>query len=271
LPLPAKELTKALPFDLLLFTIDPDGAAEALRAGVLAIVVDCENRGKPERQCGADTQINYHTLDDLSRLRRGGHRPLSVRINAFGPHTPAEIDQAVLAGADEIFLPMVRKAIEVERSLRMVKERCRLAILIETPEAVEAAAELGKLPLSRVYVGLNDLAICRGSSSIFEALVDGTIERIRPHITTHFGVAGLTLPENGHPVPCRLLAGELVRLGCSFSFLRRSFWSDMRGRRMSVEVPRLLQFVEGLRLRDAAAVARDRAAFVDAVRVGSCR
>lgn len=256
-------------FDLLLFTKNQNCAAEALVAGVHAIIVDWENRGKPERQRGADTQINFDTLDDLRRLRRAGIRPLTVRINGFGSHTSTEVEEAISSGADEILLPMVRKPQEVAKCLHMVNERCKVGILIETPEAVAAAAELGRFPLSRVYVGLNDLAICRKSSSIFEALVDGTVDGIRPHITTDFGVGGLTLPERGHPIPCRLLAGELVRLQCSFSFLRRSFLSDMRGRRMSDEVPRILQAVEALQSRDATEVSRDRAAFAAAVREGN--
>ena len=40
---------------------------------------------------------------------------------------------------------------------------------------------------------------------------------------TAFGVGGLTLPGHGDPVPVELLAGEILRVGSQFSFLRRSF------------------------------------------------
>ena len=100
-----------------------------------------------------------------------------------------------------------------------------------------------------MYVGLNDLAIERRSASIFEAITDGTVDRLREIFSVPFGFGGLTLPDRGHPVPCRLLINEMVRLNCHFSFLRRSFHRDIRGRPVS----------EGLRLiREALADAHSR-------------
>ena len=72
-------------------------------------------------------------------------------------------------------------------------------------------------------------------------------------------MAGLTVPEGGHPVPCRLLAGELARLGASFTFLRRSFHADTAGRDLDVEVPRILAMVADARRRGLDRVASDRA------------
>ncbi len=80
-----------------------------------------------------------------------------------------------------------------------------------------------------------------------------------------FGVAGLTLPGGGVPVPSELLAAELVRLGADFTFLRRSFTADMAGRDPFTEVPRLLAMVEGLRRADDDAATAGRARFVDVV------
>ena len=94
-------------------------------------------------------------------------------------------------------------------------------------------------PLSRVYVGLNDLAIDRRSPSIFSAILDGTVERVRRASRVPFGFAGLTLPDAGYPIPCRLLAGELVRLDCDFTFLRRSFRRDVAGKVLGDEVARM--------------------------------
>ena len=82
----------------------------------------------------------------------------------------------------------------------MVGGRCGLGILVETLPAVAAAAGLATRPLSRVYVGLNDLRIARGSSELFEPLVDGTVDRIRADVERlPFGVAGLTRPDAGTP------------------------------------------------------------------------
>ena len=76
-----------------------------------------------------------------------------------------------------------------------------------------SAVELARRPLSRVYVGLNDLRIDRGSNELFEPLVDGTVEYVRNCVRgPRFGVAGLTVPHLGSPVPSRLLAAELTTL-----------------------------------------------------------
>ena len=76
--------------------------------------------------------------------------------------------------------------------------------------------------------------------NLFMAVVDGTVERVRKHSRVPFGFAGLALPECGSPIPCQLLIGELARLNCHFSFLRRSFYRDTRGRDLPREVPRIL-------------------------------
>src|SRR5207253_2557317 len=115
---------------------------------------------------------------------------------------------------------MVRDPREVDRTLAMVAGRCDLGILVETRAAVRATPELARRSLSRLYVGLNDLRIDRGSTELFEPLVDGTVEEIRSSVDgPRFGVAGLTLPDRGTPVPSRLLAAELVRLRADFTFL----------------------------------------------------
>ena len=117
---------------------------------------------------------------------------------------------------------------------------------------------LGRLPLSRVYVGLNDLMIDRGGSSIFTAVLDGTVARVRSAFSVPFGFAGLTVVDGGFPVPCRLLIAEMARLGGSFTFLRRSFHRDIRGRAIGEDVPRILQALSSAAHRSAATVERDR-------------
>jgi hypothetical protein len=116
-----------------------------------------------------------------------------------------------------------------------------------------------------VYVGLNDLAIQRGCANIFTALIDGTLERIRRPFVVRFGFGGLTLPDCGHPIPCRLLMGEMSRLHCDFSFLRRSFRRDMAGREMAVEIPRLLDTIRRSSLRPPETVTRDRQELQEAI------
>ncbi len=255
--------------DLFLFTVDPRWGADVVAAGAAGIVVDWERRGKARRQLGEGTQINADTADDLARMRAATDGRLLCRVNGYGPWTEGEVDEALARGADELLLPMVRTPEEVDRTLDLVAGRCGLGILIETQDAVIRAAELARRPLSRIYVGLNDLRIDRRSSELFMPLVDGTVDDVRAVVAQPFGVGGLTLPEGGLPVPSGLLAAELVRLGTHFTFLRRSFTADMAGRDPFTEVPRLLGSLATLRQAHAAEIADHRARFVDAVAGGA--
>ena len=217
--------------DLMLFHTDPAVVKEAEQAGVAGFIVDWERRGKAQRQAGQGTQINQDTLADLVRVRESTTALVLCRINGFGPWTRRDVDRAVDAGADEILLPMVRTAHAVDVVLGWVADRCQVGILIETQDAVQQAADLARRPLSRVYVGLNDLRIDRRSTQLFEPLIDGTVEQLREAVgRIPFGVAGLTLPDRGSPVPSTLLAAELVRIDADFTFLRRSFLADTAGR-----------------------------------------
>jgi hypothetical protein len=253
------------PFSLLLFSVDPSVVRGAVRAGVAGIVVDWESAGKRERQSGADTEVNRHTVDDLRRVRGATNGLVICRINAPHAESAAEVEQAVSVGADELLVPMIRRPSDVERILDLVRGRSRVGILIETVEAVRLARQLCALPLSRVYVGLNDLAIDRGAPNIFDAVVDGTVAEVRRGCPVPFGFGGLTRPDAGNPIPCRLLIAEMTRLETEFSFLRRSFYRDMHGRNLTVEVPRLLSAIAAARTRTAADVARDQRELANAV------
>ena len=252
-------------FGMLLFTTEPRLVAEAVGAGVDGIVVDWEQLGKRERQAGWDTQVNADTVDDLRRVRAVTAARVVCRLNGFGAHTPEEVALALDAGADELLLPMVTAADQVERLLDCVAGRAGVGILIETEAAVECAAELGRLPLERVYVGLNDLAIDRGAQNIFSAVADGTVERVRRLIDVPFGFGGLTLPDRGAPIACRLLIAEIGRIGADFSFLRRSFLRDSPREGMRSALTQMRAALARAERRSEAAVERDRRALASAV------
>jgi HpcH/HpaI aldolase/citrate lyase family protein len=251
--------------DLFVFTVDPSWARSVVTAGAAGIVVDWERRGKARRQLGEGTQINADTPADLSRVRAATDGRVLCRVNGFGPWTAGEVDEAVTRGADEVLLPMVRTPAEVDRTLDAVAGRCGLGILVETQDAVDRAPELALRPLSRIYVGLNDLRIDRRSDQLFRPFVDGTVDAVRSVVTTQFGIAGLTLPGCGSPVPTELLAAELVRLDTHFTFLRRSFTADMLGRDPAVELPRIHATLAALHGADPVQAAADRHSFTAAV------
>ncbi|HVE74407.1 MAG TPA: hypothetical protein VNA30_04860 [Mycobacteriales bacterium] len=246
--------------ELFLFATDPLVVAEAVAAGAAGGVVDWERRGKTRRQAGADTQINADTSADLARVRAATDGRVLCRINAWGPWTAGEVRTAITLGADEVLLPMVRATDEVDATLDLAAGRIGVGILIETQDAVGRAAQLAARPLSRVYLGLNDLRIDRGRTDLFEPLVDGTADSVRSCCAVPFGVAGLTVPEGGSPVPSRLLAGELARLSASFTFLRRSFLADVPLHRFRQDIPRIQAAVQVALARREEDVAADRIA-----------
>ena len=102
------------------------------------------------------------------------------------------------AGADELLLPMVQDPGEVIELLRLADDRCGVGILIETEEAV-AGRESRPAAVARGFVGLNDLSIQRGADSIFDAVRDGTVERVCGAFDAPIGFAGLTLPDVVRP------------------------------------------------------------------------
>jgi hypothetical protein len=256
--------------DLLVFTADPVRAAAVVGAGAAGVILDWERRGKARRQQGQDTQINEDTAADLTAVRSAVPHTapgrVLCRVNGAGPWTVQEVQLAVELGADEVLLPMVRTPADVDLALDAVAGRCGLGVLVETQAAVDCVDVLARRPLARVYLGLNDLRIDRGGGdALFAPLVDGTADRVRRAVDVPFGVAGLTLPDRGRPVPSRLLAGELARLGADFTFLRRSFWADTAGQDLRTAVPSIVESSVAARLRSPAQVQADRAELRSAV------
>lgn len=253
------------PFQFLLFAHTSAIAAAADAAGVDALVVDWENRGKIDRQAGFDTEINTHTREHLRGIRGATRLPIVCRLNGYGAWTPDEIEAALGDGADELLLPMVRRPDEAARVLDAVRERARVGVLIETEDAVRCRVALARMPLSRIYVGLNDLAIDRGCASIFDALVDGTVDAVRRDVTVPFGFGGLTVPHLGRPVPCRLLITEMARLRCSFTFLRRSFLRDVAPGNFAAAIAQIREALRAASLLPEPLLSDGRSALADAI------
>jgi hypothetical protein len=245
-------------FELLLFSTDPAFIEEAVAAGVDGIVVDWEVAGKRRRQAGADTEINADTVEDLMRVRSRVEGRVLCRINPPGELTEEEVETAIRAGADEVLVPMVRARSELEQVLEIAGGRCGIGTLIETEEAVAHAQELAELPISRAYVGLNDLAIERRAANIFAAVADRTVERVSGAVDRPFGFGGLTRPDRGDPIPCRLLIAEMARLGCGFSFLRRSYRRDVTSGTQARSIAQLRGALAAAAQRAPDQVKRDR-------------
>lgn len=161
---------------------------------------------------------------------------------------------------------MVRTAAEVEHLLSLVGGRLICGIMIETREILDCISDISRMPLSRVYVGLNDLMISGGGKNLFEPMVDGTVDRIRSQIgSLRFGIAGATRVDAGSPLPFRLLLADLARLDVDFTMLRRSFRRDVKLDEIGVAIEDIARLWLELRARTPAEVSRDRLAFTAAV------
>lgn len=253
-------------FELTLFYTTPAFVQAAVAAGVESVVVDWESRNKAGRQTGFNTQINTHSVDDLQLARHATSVNIICRINGWGAWTPNEVEAAIANGADEILLPMVRRLDDVNRLFDLINGRCGVAVMIETCEALDLTEAINQLPIRRAYIGLHDLAIDRNSPHLFVALADGTVEKICSQMKeSRLGFAGLTLPDKGSPLPCKLLIAEMARLKANFSFLRRSFMRDMAGKDLQVEIPRIRQALEAASTRPPEVVAADHAALIESI------
>ena len=102
---------------LMLFSSDPHHARLAESAGIDAVVVDLEHKGKSDRQKGFDLEINDHTPEHVSRIRECSSITIVARVNAVSEDSAGEIDEVLAAGADYVMLPMARSSRDAGRFL----------------------------------------------------------------------------------------------------------------------------------------------------------
>ena len=254
------------PLELILFETDPVRARAAHDRGVDGLMFDVERRGKTDRQTAFDTDISAVSLDGLSDFVAISHiRPI-CRLDALHAGSADDIDQAIAGGAGELLFPMVRTVNEVEHVLSLVAGRIPSGIMIETKDILKCLRDISAMPLSRVYVGLNDLMISSGYCNLFEPLIDGTVDRIRADVgALRFGIAGATRVDQGSPIPFRLLLAEMARLDVHFTMLRRSFRRDVAPDEMGSALRGIADLWQELRLRSDDQIAVDRKAFVGAI------
>ena len=258
-------MTRQRDIKLILFENEPSSVTRALHAEITDFMTDWEYRGKEIRQSGHDTEINKGTLSELAAVSAMPGATSWCRLNGLGPWTRREVAAALAAGVSVLLLPMVTSADEAETFLEYVDGRCRAGVIIETREACRCAAEIAEYPLDAVYVGLNDLMISLGKRSIFSALASGLVEEVRACFDVPlFGLGGLTVLDKGRPLPCRFFIQEMSRLGCTMTFLRRSYKHDIAGRDIPSEVQRVQAYWQELSRRTGEEVARDHRRFLAA-------
>ena len=185
------------------------------------------------------------------------------RLNAMGPQTPSEVQCALDHGARILMLPMARQAREVEQFLKCVDRRAKTIVQIETQSLVTEVERLKALPWDAAYIGLNDLMVSRAGSFIWDAVLDGTVERLFQALEGRaVGFGGVTVVGGGYPIRFTHLLHEMARVGCRLSFLRRTFKRELLDRDFFAEVQVIRALWQASRRRGSAAMASDHAAFI---------
>ena len=241
-----------------MFTTDPLLGLKAEKAGVDGVVVDWESRGKKARQKNHPLETNYDTPQDVHNLSEKLTIPVIVRINALGTRTASEINCALDNGAKIIMLPMARSVDDVKKFLKLIDGRAETIIQVETPTLASDAESLKTLDWDYVYIGLNDLMVATGKSSIWQALFDGTAENISSKLRGRaYGFGGATIIGGGEPIINALILHELVRLGGTISLMRRTLKKELLDRDFNLEMKALRGFIECSEARGPLAIQQD--------------
>ena len=213
--------------DLILITNNPDRASIAQEAGVDFIMVDLEINGKVARQGHLNTVISRHTMGDVGTIRAvlDGSR-LLVRVNPLFEGSEAEIDRCIDLGADAVMLPMFTQAAEVDRFVALVGGRAQAWLLLETPQAMVRADDIGMCGgVDAVHIGLNDLHLGLGLTFMFEPLAHGVVDWLASEFVDRgikFGFGGVACLHGG-ALDAALILSEHVRLQSRQVILSRDF------------------------------------------------
>ncbi|MCD2347714.1 aldolase/citrate lyase family protein [Clostridium guangxiense] len=214
---------------LSLITNCPIMAMYAQSAGIDRIMIDLEVKGKSSRQQGKGLFISNHTINDILVIRKVCKKnAIFVRINPIDNDSKQEIDTVIKMGADIIMLPYFHTMNEVKTFLKLTNGSVRTSLLVETREAAELLPKIVDLiGVNEIHFGLNDLRISCGYKTIFEPVLNGTLEEYanivnKKKIPWGFGGIG-KLSDTNLPIDPKLILYEQIMLRTSIGWLGRSF------------------------------------------------
>lgn len=218
---------------LMYITNNPVIAQIAQKAGVDRIWIDMEYIGKLERQGGMDTVQNHHSIDDIRKLRPiVTSSELMVRVNPIHDATidyvdsKSEINEAILAGADVIMLPMFKTVEEVQKFVSFVNGRAKVQLLVETAEAVEIIDDILEVPgIDEIHIGLNDLHLFYHMDFMFELICGDIIKNLCSKMKAKgikYGFGGIARVGYGL-LPAELIIAEHYHLDSTAAILSRGF------------------------------------------------
>ena len=155
--------------------------------------------------------------------------PVLVRLGRYHEgHTEELIRRFLDQGVAGFLLSMVEHESEIDRARLALDSGVPLGAMIETPQAISRIGHFRSSGLDFAFIGLVDLAIQRGSPSIFTPLIDGTMTEMSEALRgVPFGFGAATTVGSGAPVPNRMLLAEMLRHGASYTLLRSAFYRDV--------------------------------------------
>lgn len=244
---------------LMYITNNPNMAIIAQKAGVDRIWIDIESIGKEERQFGLDTVKSFHSLNDILKIKPIlTTSQLMVRINPLYDNSKYEIDKAIEYGADYIMLPMYRTREDVEAFIKLVNNRTKIILLLETVEADKNLESYISFPeIDEIHIGLNDLHLAYNKTFMFELLIDGTIERLSNLLNKHnkrFGFGGIARIGYGM-LPAEKIIFEHYLRNSKMAILSRSFCNANNRFRESVTELEIEFFDEVRKIREVEKIA----------------
>lgn len=212
---------------LMFITNDPEIALEAQNAGIDRIFVDLEKIGKLERQGHLDTVKSFHTMEDISKIRKVvNSSKLLVRVNPIHENSEKEIEEVISRGADIIMLPMFKTAEEVELFIKYIDDKVKTCLLLETSQALVRIDEILNVKgIDEIHIGLNDLHLSMGLDFMFELLSGGIVEYACQKIKSKgisYGFGGIARIGQG-TLPADMILAEHYRLGSEMAILSRTF------------------------------------------------
>lgn len=253
-----------------------DIAQYANQCKVGRIFVDLEILGKFERQGHLDTVISRHSMEDVGNIRQVlPDADIMVRINPLNENTQKEVDDAIVQGANSIMLPMFQSKHEIDTVGKMIDGRVGFIPLIETKSAAEnLVSYVNSDYVSEFYIGLNDLHRELGLKFMFELLSSGYVDNLTQLIKNAgkpFGFGGIARIGEGD-LPAKLILAEHVRLGSSSVILSRAFHQRSETLEelnskvdLALEIEKLLNAIDELKVRNDQQVERDSASLKKAV------
>lgn len=213
--------------NLMYITNNVQVALIAEKYGVNRIFIDLETLGKEERQKNLNSVKSHHSILDVENIsQKLTKSQLLVRINPWHKNSVLEIEKVIKAGADIIMLPMWTSLSEVESFIKVVNNRAKTLLLLETKGAYECIDSVLKTCRpDEIHIGLNDLHLSFGMTFMFEPLTNGMVESLCDKFNRYnlnYGFGGIAKLGCGD-IPAEKIIMEHYRLGSKMAILSRSF------------------------------------------------